>query len=119
MLSLNLKPIFQARGIERPYSFLVKSGFTYHAANLLLNSTTKSFRLDHIERLCKILVCEPNDLLNYTPENQNTLPKEHPLNNLKQTENQKGINQTLATMPYKQLKQITTQINNQTSEIDN
>ena len=116
MLALNLQPIFQARGIERPYSFLVKSGFTYHAANLLLNSTTKSFRLDHIERLCKILVCEPNDLLNYTPENQNALPKEHPLNNLIQTENQKGIKQTLATIPYKQLKQITNQINNQTTE---
>jgi DNA-binding Xre family transcriptional regulator len=115
MLTLNLKPIFQARGIERPYSFLVKSGFSYHTANLLLNSTTKSFRLDHIEKLCTILICEPNDLLLYSHYKDQQLPQEHPLNNLKQTENQKGIQQTLATMPYKQLKQITTQINNQTT----
>lgn len=111
MLLLNLRPIFQARGIERPYSFLVKSGFSYHTANLLLNSTTRSFRLDHIEKLCTILVCEPNDLLAYRPYEGQQLPAEHPLNNLKLTETQKGINQTLATMPYKQLKEITKQIN--------
>ena len=116
MLTFNLKPIFQARGIERPYSFLVKSGFSYHTANLLLNSSTKSFRLDYIEKLCIALICEPNDLLAYKPNQNQQLFKEHPLNNLIQTENQKNFTQTLATMPYKQLKQITNQINNPTNQ---
>lgn len=51
MLSLNLNQIFKARGIERPYTFLVKAGFTPHSANALLNSKTKTFRLDHIENI--------------------------------------------------------------------
>ncbi len=73
MLSLNLKPIFKARGIDRPFTFLVKAGLTSHAANTVLNSTTKSFRLDHIEVLCRTLVCEPNDLLLSTPDKANSM----------------------------------------------
>ena len=41
MLSLNLTPIFNARGITKPYTFLVKAGFTPHSANGIINSKTK------------------------------------------------------------------------------
>ncbi|HRH59369.1 MAG TPA: helix-turn-helix transcriptional regulator [Chitinophagaceae bacterium] len=110
MLSLNLAPIFKARGIERPYSFLVKAGFTYHSATNILNNNTRSIRFDHLELLCKALVCEPNDLLLYTP-GSNPLPDQHPLNNLIQTHHPADIKQTFATIPYKQLKEINKQIN--------
>ncbi|MBK8628480.1 MAG: hypothetical protein IPN86_23875 [Saprospiraceae bacterium] len=36
MLYLNLAPIFAARGIERPYSYLVKAGFTHHTHSICL-----------------------------------------------------------------------------------
>ena len=111
MLSLHLMPIFNARGIERPFSFMVKSGFTPHAAHILLNGGPRSFRLDHIEHLCRILICEPNDLVVYTPEKAHPLLPDHPLNNLKATESIKAVNETLATVPLKQLKEITKQIN--------
>ena len=63
MLSLNLIPIFKARAIEKPYSFLVKAGLSPHSATNILNNKTHVFRLDHIELLCRVLICEPNDLL--------------------------------------------------------
>jgi DNA-binding Xre family transcriptional regulator len=112
MLSLNLSPIFKARGIEKPYTFMVKAGLSPHTANSILNSKSRVFRLDHIELICKILVCEPNDLLVYTDNKDHILPAEHPLNNLKQTDTPTNLKATLATIPFKQLKEITNQVNN-------
>jgi DNA-binding Xre family transcriptional regulator len=111
LVSLNLTPIFKARGIDRPYTFLVKAGLSPHSTNAILNSKTRIFRLDHIELLCRVLVCEPNDLVVFTAVNNQHLYPDHPLNNLKQTETAKDIKETLATIPFKQLKEITKQIN--------
>lgn len=111
MLSLNLKPIFQARGIERPFSFMVKAGISPSSANAILDGSTRTFRLDHIELLCKILICEPNDLLLWTPNKDQQYSNDHPLFNLQQQDSFKDLKQTMATIPYKQLKEITKQIN--------
>jgi DNA-binding Xre family transcriptional regulator len=112
MLSFNLTPIFKVRGIERPYSFLVKAGFTSHMANIIVSDKAKTLNLAHIETLCKILVCEPNDLLKFTPNKDNVYPQNHPLLKLQTTELTKTLDETLFTMPYKQLKQLTEQIQN-------
>ena len=111
MLSLNLKPIFQARGIERPFSFMVKAGISPASANAILDGSVRTFRLDHIELLCKILICEPNDLLLWAPNADQQYANDHPLFNLQQQDSLKDLKQTMATIPYKQLKEITKQIN--------
>ena len=111
MLNLNLRPIFQARGIERPYTYLVKAGISRATAHNILNSKTRIFRLDHIELLCRVLICEPNDLLAYTPDPGSPLQDTHPLNNLIQDDTSKpGIKQSFANIPYKELKEITKQL---------
>lgn len=111
MLSLNLKPIFKARGIERPFSFMVKAGISPASANAILDGSIRTFRLDHIELLCKILICEPNDLLLWAPNKDQQYSNDHPLFNLQQQDSFKDLKQTMATIPYKQLKEITKQIN--------
>ena len=83
MLMLNLKPILAARGIERPYSFLVKSGFTPSAAHKLLHSKTSTFRLIHVEKLCTLLNCTPNDLLLWVSNRDEIVNESHPLISLK------------------------------------
>ncbi|MGG9970760.1 helix-turn-helix domain-containing protein [Ferruginibacter sp. SUN002] len=115
MLTLNLAPIFKARGIDRPYSTLVKAGISRMSAGKILNGTTRVFRLDHIEIICTILHCEPNDLLQWTPSGQ-TNSTTHPLNNLKQTSISSNLKQTLATIPLKQLKEFDNIIAKQTEE---
>ncbi len=107
MLYLNLGPIFAIRGIKRPYSFLVKSGFTSHAARTILHSQTRSFKLDHIEDLCRILVCEPNDLLAWKPDPQVTYAAQNPLEKLSISASEPTLNDTLATMPLSELKKAT------------
>ena len=111
MLSLNLTPIFKARGIERPFSYLVKAGISPASANSILDGSIRSFKLDHIELICKILICEPNDLLLWTPNKDQQYSKDHPLFNLPQQDSSKDMKETMATIPYKKLKEITKQIN--------
>jgi DNA-binding Xre family transcriptional regulator len=111
MLTLHLTPIFRARGIERPYTFLVKAGFTPHSANTLLNSKSKTFRLDHIEKLCIILKCEPNDLLSWYPNNNTIIPDDHPIVKLKHGESPAiDLKKTLLNMPYSELKLLSSKL---------
>ncbi len=107
MLSLNLIPIFKARAIEKPYSFLVKAGLSPHSATNILNNKTHVFRLDHIELLCRVLVCEPNDLLVWKPDKGQNIDKSHPLYNLIGQETTENLQETLSKMSYKKLKQTT------------
>ena len=109
MLILNLVPVCQVRGIQNPFGFLVKSGITRHSASSLLDNTIRSVNLIHLEILCKILVCEPNDLLVWIPNNSDFLPVTHPLHNLKTT-NSVGISEVISEIPYKELKSITKSI---------
>ena len=105
MIYLNLKPIFEARGIGRPFSFLVKAGFTYHTAHNLLNGNTSTIRFDHLEDLCRILVCEPNDLFAWLPDNDKHYPSINPLEKLKPMPATNHLHHAMASMPYKDLVQ--------------
>ena len=109
MLSLSIMPVIRARQIENPYSFLVKAGITPHSAHLLLHGKKKGFRLEHIEKLCRILFCEPHDLLLWTPDNDEQLPPNHPLYKLQEQVTIKDWKKELATMPLQQLKNISIQ----------
>lgn len=106
MLYLHLKPIFEARGIDRPFSFLVKAGFTYHTTHNILNGNASSIRFDHLEDLCRILVCEPNDILAWQPDKGVHYPAQNPLAKLKPTYSVNHIQQAMTAMPYKDLIQL-------------
>ena len=107
MLSLNLTPIFKLRGIEKPYTFLVKAGLSPYSATSILNNKTRIFRLDHVELLCSILVCEPNDLLEWTPDKGEKYSENNPLFKLKQQPPEATWHETLSTMSFKELKEVT------------
>jgi DNA-binding Xre family transcriptional regulator len=106
MLSFNLNEVFKARQIAKPYTFLVKAGFSPHAAAKITSNSARILRLDHIERLCEILHCEPNDLLAYKPNSHNNLSKNHPLFNLVPKEEDLEWQETLKTISLSQLKEI-------------
>jgi len=113
MLKLNLQPIFTARGIDRPYAFLVKAGFTPHSASVMINYP-KAIKTHYIELLCIKLNCEPSDLFTWTPDKNNLLAENHPLRNL--GGNDASVNGTLLDLPYKQLKELNLKISSQQKE---
>ena len=106
MLNLNLQHIFEARGIDKPYAFLVKAGFTAHTATSIVSGSTRTFKLEHIELLCKALVCEPNDLLSFTADKNEVLAPDHPLLKLQHSDTEQNWRQTLATIPFNKLKEL-------------
>ncbi|MGL2965503.1 helix-turn-helix domain-containing protein [Flavobacterium sp. XGLA_31] len=111
MLSLNVTEICKIRQIERPYTFLVKAGISPHTANDIVNGYSRAIRLDHIEKLCEILHCEPNDLLAFKPSANVKITDNHPLNKLIPKQSEFDWQQTLKTLPLEQLKEVADFIN--------
>ena len=82
MLYLNLKSIFEARQIDKPYSFLVKIGIAPSTAHKIINNNSHVLRLDTLTLICTALHCQPNDLLVYKPNPKNPIAPNHPLNKM-------------------------------------
>ncbi len=81
MLQFNFKKIFVARGIEKPFTYLVKKGFSARAATTISNSEMRSMRLDMLEKVLITLNCTPNDVIEWYPteDELNTLDQKHSL----------------------------------------
>ena len=112
MLRLNLQPIFNARGIDKPYTFLVKAGFAAHSATVIVNGNLREIKLNNIELLCESLNCEPNDLFLWVPDKGKMVSDKHPLNNLRNQLSDEE-NFTLRDLPYKQLKELSSKLTEQ------
>ncbi|MEZ5196706.1 MAG: helix-turn-helix transcriptional regulator [Bacteroidales bacterium] len=115
MINWNIRPVFKARSIEKPYTFLVKAGISPHTATSILNSTSKTLRTTHLEILCEKLNCTPNDLLQWTPNKDNPLPDTHALNRLKHNPAASDIGQKLKSLPLEKLNEIAAFISGQQS----
>ncbi len=83
MLKYNLKRLFEARGIGKPYSFLRKNGFSLNEATRIANEKVLALNPVQMEKLCIALYCSPNDLLEWIPSNQLYDTPSHPLYPLK------------------------------------
>jgi len=111
MLTFDLKPIFKLRAIQNPYAFLVKAGISPQAATKIINFQMRVLRLDHVEIICDKLNCTPNDLLNWIPYKDVSLPETHSLNKLIRDKNSFHLQDTLKTMTIEQLNEIAELIN--------
>lgn len=106
MITLNLHQVFKTRGIAKGYSFLVKNGISPGTAKTIMYNKPRAIRLDHIEILCKTLVCEPSDLFAYTPDKNDTLLETHPLKKLIRDQEEASLKQTISHLSYQELIEI-------------
>ncbi len=105
MLTLYLSPLLNARGIERPFAWLRKQGFTHNTAHRLLKQPVV-MNLAYLEKLCSLLQCTPNDLLLFTPSAHTPLPAAHPLNGLVKKAEKENVAQQLRSLPLPQLDKV-------------
>ena len=49
-----------------------KTGLTATTISNLYNDKVKRLDFDTLEKLCKLFNCQPNDLFEYIPDNENT-----------------------------------------------
>lgn len=105
MLRLNLREIMKIRGIERPYSFIVKIGISPNIATRMANDKPVHISLKHMELLCMHLNCEPNDLFVWTPDNNTSLSEHHALQRIRKEE-LPLVQEKMKELSYRDLKEL-------------
>lgn len=106
MLKYNFDRVFKARGINRPFSYLKNAGFTVNMAVNINRSKVARLHVKHLEQLCLLLRCTPNDFMAWEPENEEQAPKNHPLYQIKRNEDQVEITKMLNSIPLDKLGAI-------------
>jgi hypothetical protein len=106
MLKLDAKRGFDLRGVKNPVAFLIKNGINRSTASNLYRGQVEFVRLSHLEKLCSLLRCTPNDLLSFTPDAKNVIDEDHPLNALKRDRSAKNITEMAAKLPLEKLNRL-------------
>lgn len=106
MIRYNFNRIFKARGIEKPFSYLSKAGFSQNFATKVKNNQVARLNMSELEKLCILLRCTPNDFCEWIPDKDVQLDSEHPLQKLKRTEKVIDITKMLNSIPLEYLEDI-------------
>jgi len=69
MVRLKLVELLQEKKIE-PRQLVMKSGLTRQSISNLLAGMQTRIEYDTIDKLCKVLECEPGDLFEYVKEKE-------------------------------------------------
>lgn len=84
MIKLQIRELCILRGLKTPTADLRKSGISHKVASQYLTGKKKHILLHHIEILCKLLRCAPNDLIAWTPDDKAEDFPENPLQAIRQ-----------------------------------
>lgn len=109
MLIFNALRVLQMRGIERPYSYLRRHGFTHSTAGNIINNRVFRFNIEHLEQLCLLLNCVPSDLFEWRDEADKSIQETHAINQLKRGE-QPHISRLAKDLPVEKLGKLTQMI---------
>jgi DNA-binding Xre family transcriptional regulator len=105
MLKFNFTRIFRIRGIEKPRVYLMSKGYTGAMANRIVHNQATRFDLEHLDKLCDLFKCTPNDLLEWTPNPEDDADN-HPLACLKRGGKAESIASKLESVPLEKLLEI-------------
>ena len=79
MLLLNIVSLARLRGITRPHKSMVQAGISSKIATEYIKGNKTTIVMQHIEVLCKIFNCTPNELFSWQPETKEQDIPTHPL----------------------------------------
>jgi DNA-binding Xre family transcriptional regulator len=111
MLTFNFTRIFKSRGIDKPFSYLVKLGYSDNYATRIVNNKIERLTLKDIEKLCELFQCTPNDFLEWIPGSNDLKNENHPLSSLKRSDKVVQLTKILNSVPLDKLADIETMIN--------
>jgi len=106
MLQFNFTRLINARGINKPTSYLVRQGFSEKFASRIVHNNFQSLSLDSVQRLCEVFGCTPNDMLEWYPPSNMDNPSSHPLASLSRREKVMNLSSTLNSVPLDKLLEI-------------
>jgi Cro/C1-type HTH DNA-binding domain len=111
MLQFSIERVCKARGIPKPYKFLVKNGFLPTTATKLAKGDVEYLRIEYLEKLCILLNCVPNDLFEWIPDTKEEDLPDHPLYSIRKVENL-DFAETFKNMSMSKLREIEAIISN-------
>jgi DNA-binding Xre family transcriptional regulator len=106
MIIYNFDRIFKARGIDKPFTYLTKAGFSDNFATKIKNNRIKRIGLKELEKLCILLHCTPNDFYEWIPDANSQADKDHPLQVIRQSDKVFDLTKTLNSVPLGELDKI-------------
>ena len=106
MLYYDFVSVIHARGVEKPYAWLVKKGFTHHMASRISMNDVKQFSLKHMEQLCEVLGCAPHDLMVWRPNTEKEDVESNPLQALRRRHKPTNIKQLMSQLSLKEIKDL-------------
>jgi hypothetical protein len=106
MLVFNPKRIFRLRGIERPSHFLCKNGLVAPTVHKLLNGKTVHFKIAHLEKICRLLNCTPNDLFEWKSDEGAPVAENHALNTLQRRETTQRLTEIIKDIPIERFSEV-------------
>jgi DNA-binding Xre family transcriptional regulator len=82
MLYLNVKRIATLRNIPNLFSYLKQNGFTTNISHRIISNSGSYIRLHHLEKLCLLFRCTPNDILQWQQHPTNLISDNEPITTL-------------------------------------
>jgi len=79
MIHLKVKELCLERGITTPVTTLMKIGISQGIITKYLTGKAKRVPTEHIEKLCVLFGCTPNELFSWTPTTKKDDHPQHPL----------------------------------------
>lgn len=104
MLIFNLTRVLELRGVDKPHAFLTRGGFTRQVASSLINNRVTQINIGHLERLCAILNCAPNDLFEWRADKNSRVAESHSLQSLARDENAASIRRIIGEIPLEKME---------------
>lgn len=117
MLKYNFERIIKARGIEKPFTYFQNAGFSDNFASKIKNNRISRLENKQLERLCLLLKCTPNDLMEWTPDSNTDFDEKHPMHILRKTKTDIDLLKTINSVPLGQLERIEQLIKNEINNL--
>jgi len=105
MITINVKELCRARGIKHPLPALKKAGITHYVAHEYIQGKKHRLVTSHIEILCKLLRCTPNDLFSWVPDKPEDDYPENPLQKFRKKE-RTDLNELLNGMSIEEIEEM-------------
>lgn len=106
MLKLNVSRVFRLRGVENPARHLLKLGISRPTISRLLNNDKSWVSYAHLEKICTLLNCTPNDLFEWKPSADANLPENHALYALRRSESGKSLKEFVKDLPLEEVEKL-------------
>ncbi|MBS1796087.1 MAG: helix-turn-helix transcriptional regulator [Acidobacteria bacterium] len=105
MLYFDIVRLMEMRGVDKPFAFLKKIGFSNETASKIVQNRLMRVSPELIEALCLALNCTPNDVFGWRPSKLQMVPENHALQKLNRREN-RSFNQMVNDLPLEKMGRL-------------